>query len=173
MKRKRTGKGKLSHPFLPEASRSMPLYLKQTRIFIVRLDFLLVDYFSSRIVCKLSLFFYLLTFPTPFPQGQREPTLSRLLAGGHEDEITEWSESMATPPLNTTEPAGGRRNPFMVLMIDVETAFQNVTLRRELARWIRLAVEHLHPLCFSAVQKPFRYLCRRFSSGECIFLLIT
>lgn len=134
MKRKRTGKGKSSHPFLPEASRSMPLYLKQTRIFIVRLDFLLVDYFSSRIVCKLSLFFYLLTFPTPFPQGQREPTLSRLLAGGHEDEITVWSESMATPPLNTTEPAGGRRNPFMVLMIDVETAFQNVTLRRELAR---------------------------------------
>ena len=56
-------------------------------------------------------------------QGQRTSNLSCLLAGGGDDDVTEWSESMATPPLKMTEPAGGRKNPFQVLMIAVETNF--------------------------------------------------
>ena len=55
-------------------------------------------------------------------QGQRTSTLSFLLAGGNDDNIAEWSESMATPPLQFKGPAGGRKNPFQVLMISVETA---------------------------------------------------
>ena len=56
-------------------------------------------------------------------QGQRTSTLSCLLAGGNDNDIAEWSESMATPPLKISAPAGGRRNPFQVLMISVKTAF--------------------------------------------------
>lgn len=56
-------------------------------------------------------------------QGQRTSSLSCLLAGGSDNDVTEWSESMATPPLKVQEPAGGRRNPFQVLMISVETTF--------------------------------------------------
>ena len=43
---------------------------------------------------------------------------------------------MATPPLKIKGPAGGRRNPFQVLMISVETALQkqnsDLDSRREL-----------------------------------------
>ena len=74
-------------------------------------------------VYKLSRVFIRVYFSVPFSQGQRTSTLSCLIAGGHDDDIAEWSDSMATPPLKIKEPAGGRRNPFQVLMIGVETAF--------------------------------------------------
>ena len=45
-----------------------------------------------------------------FLQGPRRSSLSCLLAGSDDDEIAEWSESMATPPLKITKPAAaGRR----------------------------------------------------------------
>lgn len=38
-------------------------------------------------------------------QGRGKSSLSFLLAGSDDDEVAEWSESMATPPLKITRPA--------------------------------------------------------------------
>jgi len=45
-------------------------------------------------------------------QGQRRSSLSGLLAGGDGDEVAEWSDSMATPPLKISSPAAGLRDSF-------------------------------------------------------------
>lgn len=44
-----------------------------------------------------------------FLQGPRRSSLSGLLAGSDDDEVAEWSESMATPPLKITKAAAAGR----------------------------------------------------------------
>lgn len=74
-------------------------------------------------------------------QGQRTSTLSCLLAGGNDDDIAEWSESMATPPLKIKEPAGGMRSAFQVLMV-LKQPFIGRTVN--LTRWRELTCSLRH-----------------------------